>query len=411
MKKFEIAEKIAKHVPILAERDKKHWQECKELRQAFVNDYPVGRISSLTLDQYVIGKGAGNRSFCYRLEEEMDCLGRIKGSPAPKFGVYFGKSGKDTTRIYRSAKRWGKDVEIAFVAVKRAIVELIRAAARSDYVSITGNPLSPMFKGKILFVFNPKLFAPIYSREHLTYFISELNIPGSFKREIDMQRALMEYRKMWPELAKESPVLYMRLLYEIFDDLPKKSESDLDFSQAPILEEAVNGAQFISEMPISTALPARGPKSPKKIDYEKFRKNSKRTGDRGEAIVLEMERNRLLLAKRDDLADSVVQVSETDDSAGFDILSFDENGTERPIEVKATTGKNLSFGFYITKNEVKTAKEEPNYHLYIVFEAMSKHPKILPLKKPSLDGGAFKLQPVIYLANFVKKPKKILHLS
>jgi hypothetical protein len=80
----------------------------------------------------------------------------------------------------------------------------------------------------------------------------------------------------------------------------------------------------------------------------------------------------------------------------IDILSFDEDGTERPIEVKATSSENLQFGFYLTDNELKKSKELPNFHIYFVFQATGKSPKVFPLRNPVLENGNFDIHPVNY---------------
>ena len=63
----------------------------------------------------------------------MDNLGRILGSFAPKFGVYFGEFGKGTDKKYRFTKHWGATLrKEAFPAIKQAIVELLQAAAQEN---------------------------------------------------------------------------------------------------------------------------------------------------------------------------------------------------------------------------------------------------------------------------------------
>jgi hypothetical protein len=396
MDRLEMSQEIAKRVPMLAEYDREEWTNAEHLQADFVDDYPVKRIPSLTLDEYVIGKGAKHRSFCYRLEREMDSLGRILGATAFKFGVYFGHTKSDATDRYRFARRWGDNLEDAFVAVKTAIVDVLQAATNGDWAAVATNALSPMFKGKLLFIYQPNEFAPIYSREHLEHFAAELDLSGSFQCEADMQRALMRYRAGWPELVAQPATLYMRLLYEIFGYPPKKTSTTATILRVPLLDEAVKGARFISEMPESLVAEASLLNIPIKIDHEKRLRQFKRIGDRGEAVVVAVERERLVRAGKPELAALVKCVSQEDDSAGYDVLSFEEDGTSRPIEVKATTGFDLARGFYITRNEVEKSKSEPNYHLYIVFAAMSKQPRILPLKRPKFDGVDFVLLPVAF---------------
>jgi hypothetical protein len=211
-----------------------------------------------------------------------------------------------------------------------------------------------------------------------------------------MQWALMEYRATWPELLAQPPALYMRLLYDIFGYPTEDNSPDIASVNVPMLDDAVMGARFLTEMPTLPVEARPSPESHRKTNHDKQGSRLKRIGDRGEAIVLALEKKRLIQTDKPDLAARVKHVSQEDDSAGYDILSFDEDGSHRPIEVKATTGKNLDRGFYLTHNELEKAGALTNYHLYIVFSAMSKQPRILPLKHPALNGADFVLRPVAY---------------
>ena len=71
--------------------------------------------------------------------------------------------------------------------------------------------------------------------------------------------------------------------------------------------------------------------------------------------MLELERRRLKEAGRAKLAARVKHTAQTDDSAGFDILSFELDGRERPIEVKATSAARMDHGFFISTNELAQA--------------------------------------------------------
>ncbi len=79
-----------------------------------------------------------------------------------------------------------------------------------------------MFKGKLLFLYQPDNYVPVYSWRHLKHFIAELNINGTFQSEADIQRVLMEYRNTWPKLAEQSVHLYARLIFVENDDMPRE---------------------------------------------------------------------------------------------------------------------------------------------------------------------------------------------
>jgi hypothetical protein len=107
---------------------------------------------------------------------------------------------------------------------------------------------------------------------------------------------------------------------------------------------------------------------PKKIDYvEKARLNAI-IGIKGEDIVLQMEKVRVmkLLQKKNmdmDLISKVQWVSEKDDSLGYDIASIDiddaNNIINIYIEVKTTTSK-YDIDFFVSQNEIKKSIEFNN---------------------------------------------------
>ena len=63
-----------------------------KIRNSFTKYFTGKRILSMELKDYVIGVGSPAKgfNFCYTLERDLDGLGRIIGSTAFKFGVYYG---------------------------------------------------------------------------------------------------------------------------------------------------------------------------------------------------------------------------------------------------------------------------------------------------------------------------------
>jgi hypothetical protein len=333
MNRLEMAEEVARRVPLLAKNDQDHWEETERLRARFVSDYPIRRIPKLDLDDYVIGKGPQSRSFCYRLERELQELGFIFGATAFKFGIYFGRTRQDPKDEYRFRPHWGHTRANVFAAVKQAIVDLLEAAANRDLNAIAENPLSPMVKGKLLFLYQPEEYAPIYSSRHLEHFVAALNLPGKFEAEWEMQRALMNYRAQFPLLKAESPILYMWLLYELFGYPPHQPQASATGTNAfPILNDAVKGAEFIQQLPTSASTTGTSSSKREKRDYEKYQRRCKHIGDRGEAIVFELEQQRLRDAGKSALAKRVQHVSQDDDSlatTSFHSTPMERNDTSK----------------------------------------------------------------------------------
>src|SRR5690606_37067776 len=117
-------------------------------------------------------------------------------------------------------------------------------------------------------------------------------------------------------------------------------------------------------------------------DYDKQARKMRLLGDRGEKIVMEIEIKRLEDSGREDLAKKVDRVSLKSDSFGYDILSFDTDGKERYIEVKATAARIGPADFFYTANELRIAKEKANYYIYMVNDVTTVHPKVWPIRNP-----------------------------
>lgn len=108
----------------------------------------------------------------------------------------------------------------------------------------------------------------------------------------------------------------------------------------------------------------------RKIDFAERDALNRQLAKLGEGFVVLLERHRLLLAGRDDLARKVLWAAvEIGDGLGFDVLSFDDRGeSEKLIEVK-TTGLGKFFPFYVTANEVRCSEDMADrFHLFRVFD-------------------------------------------
>ncbi|MHA7222606.1 protein NO VEIN domain-containing protein [Arthrobacter sp. RHLT1-20] len=103
-------------------------------------------------------------------------------------------------------------------------------------------------------------------------------------------------------------------------------------------------------------------------DYAAIEARNRALGLAGVLAVADLEYRRLVKAGKNKLASRIDHVSQTlGDGPGFDILSFEESGKERLIEVK-TTRSRAETPFFVSRNELKVSKEHANnYHLVRVF--------------------------------------------
>lgn len=109
--------------------------------------------------------------------------------------------------------------------------------------------------------------------------------------------------------------------------------------------------------------------NPVGVNYLELEAKNQLLGDAGEEFVINFERARLIHHGKDSLADKIEQVSVTiGPAAGFDIHSFECDGTDRFIEAKTTKyGKNTPF--FVTPNELDFSRgNAARYFLYRVFK-------------------------------------------
>lgn len=359
------------------------WRTLDKVRQGVVRAYPKSRLKTLAMKEYVQGFGSRNRSFCYEVEWGTRDLGYIQGSTVSKFGVWYDKK----SGAYDFARKFGVTLKQAYALVLDELGALIRAGEAYDLESIRKNKLSPMFKGKILFLYFPERYLNIFSAGHLHYFLDNLSLLPRRKEEIYLQERIMEFKDSIPFLADLTTVQFSGFLYEYYGYPPKEKVTVLAKNQINV--------SFIEKLPLSNGTPVQTSQnqSAGTGDYERETRKLKAIGDLGEQIVLDQEQQRL---KRASIDKQVEHIAKSNDAAGYDILSYEDDGaTPRYIEVKATTAKNLSRGFYLSENERTKSLELDNYYLYIVFDVRGNNPRIW-MKKAPFEGSHFGLFPIQY---------------
>lgn len=118
---------------------------------------------------------------------------------------------------------------------------------------------------------------------------------------------------------------------------------------------------------------------PVKINYLEREQHNRDLGFRGEELVMEFERYKLIRAGREGLAERVEWVSrDKGDGMGYDILSKNLSGTDKYIEVK-TTKLTREAPFFFTSRELQfSASVAQDFHLYRVFD-FNNNPKMFCL--------------------------------
>lgn len=226
-----------------------------------------------------------------------------------------------------------------------------------------------------------------FKHQNISAVLRELGMPWllGYKPMPNFQKALIDGVERLLDLRPHLP-LEIAILPSAFAE-----GSALFFEQPP---ELVRASNDIDNSTIRRLV--------RKFDPAERDARNRSLGERGEERVLLYERTRLIHAGRDDLARKVRWVSREDgDGAGYDILSFAQNGAERLIEVKTTSGDRTT-PFFLSDNELAFSCERVDaFRLVRVFD-FSRAPKAFELAPP-LDQHV-SLKPSTYRASFGRPP-------
>jgi hypothetical protein len=173
------------------------------------------------------------------------------------------------------------------------------------------------------------------------------------------------------------------------------------FSDTAIVpsNQQIDFEYFVDDEPESSQVRESEPTySPIKINYLEKEQNNRNLGEEGEKLVIAYERWRLINAGKENLADKIEWISKhKGDGTGYDILSKNNNGTDRYVEVK-TTKLTKETPIYVTRNEISFAiTYAKDFYLYRVFNF---GPKAQMFIKEGNYEGFCKLEPMTFKGIF-----------
>ena len=121
----------------------------------------------------------------------------------------------------------------------------------------------------------------------------------------------------------------------------------------------------------------------RKYDVAERDARNRALGRAGEERVLAHEHANLMANGRTDLAESIRWCSShlDGDGAGYDIRSFDSNGSPRLIEVKTTKGWERT-PFHITRNELVVAEARRGNWRLVRLWNFAREPRAFELRPP-----------------------------
>lgn len=196
-----------------------------ESREEFLKEWPLDKILTMSIDDYVTGKGAQNNSFCYGLEHgkyKTLFLG-IGGGGSSKFGIYWNE---DTKSYKNQANKIipESELEDRFNKLKSDLYEIIQAGRKLDF----NNPIFDMKKSKNEFIGRSAMVTKllcIYSEENSFFgvntnsnrefwnnFVSQTNQGGPYLQNHEICKLVS---KTFPELISS---FLGRILHEYSKD-------------------------------------------------------------------------------------------------------------------------------------------------------------------------------------------------
>lgn len=118
-----------------------------KLKEEFLQEWPLDRILTMSIDEYVIGKGQQNKSLCYALEKGKykNLFLGISGGSASKFGIYWNKK---TNKYKDQANNEISELDHRFSKLKSDLYEIIKEGIRFNFE----NPIFDMKRSTNEFV-------------------------------------------------------------------------------------------------------------------------------------------------------------------------------------------------------------------------------------------------------------------
>lgn len=241
----------------------------------------------------------------------------------------------------------------------------------------------------LFFIKDPDRFLPIAPQTFDTFFQSI---------GVDLQT---EHRCSWENYSR-----YLDVISQVRDFLRKEQNDNISLLDAHSFCWMVAGLDTNAES-TSPVLPTlRRPALPdtqpdrtsggNEPDWVALHRARVLLGAEGEEVALEAEKHRLREEGHYDLAEKVCLVS-GDHTYGFDIFSYEKDGSPRLIEVKTSRSVDDTVNFSTSHRQWERAHSGANYYYYFVHLPKGGKPTVTMVKGSEIPLAA--AVPVVYSIN------------
>lgn len=205
------------------------------------------------------------------------------------------------------------------------------------------------------------------------------------------------------DTEREKPVHFHWQILDWQMDTSARERIGLELKQPPETSRPTGQGEGLTEIVTPAGREGTGEPTPtfraRKADFSAADARNRALGFAGEKSVMVFEENRLRNTEAADKVEHIRHVAETEgDGAGYDILSFDPDGTELYIEVKTTRGDEQS-DFYLSANELAFFKaHQAQFAIYRVceFDPATGSGKVFILRGEDISN--LSLEPLSYRA-------------
>lgn len=207
----------------------------EQLREEFLKEWPLDRILTMSIDEYVIGKGAQSNSFCYGLErgKYKSLFMGIGGGGSSKFGIYW----NEKTKSYKDQANKViplSELDHRFTKLKTDLYEIIKEGIHLKF----DNPIFDIKKSTNEFIGRSAVVTKllcIYSENHSflgvnmnsqkrfwNKLLSQKNQGGPYLQNHEIcQLVLQKYTELEPSLLGSILFEYST---QFLDEKEKKEE-------------------------------------------------------------------------------------------------------------------------------------------------------------------------------------------
>jgi hypothetical protein len=258
--------------------------ELRNIRNRFLDVWPIDRIKNLTIDEYCIGdKENFGGNFCYWVEIVTSKLGSIRGpSSSFKFGIFKNPTKKEyKSSLYKQLDRkyawmaeYGDTPEKAFAVIKRNLIAVVENSIKGNFSKIDEINLYSVFKWKVAYLYSDEKLFPAFSSDFIKYTANYLNYIHNLEKLSEFYTFAI---KKMP--ATETVYEYSHRLWALYKDETYTPEIPVDYY---VVGTFYTEARMINKM-IEKGVVGIG--FPPDKDLEYIYRSSK------EDVILETEKN------------------------------------------------------------------------------------------------------------------------